>query len=128
MKWNAGGWFGGQLGGTVWMLLAALSLVAHSWPTALGALACFALPNAVGTWLWMRREELDVYRASQGLVAVSGLSALLAALLFDRTNTLAELSYGGRAIRPYELYLAVLATFSLVHLQLWLTFGRRRGD
>ena len=39
-QWNAGGWFGGQIGGTAWMLVAGV--------LGLAILVCFLIPNVVG--------------------------------------------------------------------------------
>jgi hypothetical protein len=128
MTWNRGGWFGAQIGGTLWMLVAALLLVRHDRVAAALGLGCFALPNAVGAWLWSRRAELEPYRATQALLACECLAALLAAFLFDWTGGLRHLSYGGHELRPVELYAAILVTFSFVSLQIWRLFGRRRGE
>ena len=39
LRWNTGGWFGGQIGGTLWMLISALVLWSADAPVALLALA-----------------------------------------------------------------------------------------
>jgi hypothetical protein len=68
--WNAGGWFGSQLGGTAWLFVAAGVLASQSPRSALVVLACGLAANAVGSVLWMRRRSLDPYRALQGLAVV----------------------------------------------------------
>ena len=50
-QWNTGGWFGAQLGGTVWMLLAAIWMAPLNPWLAVLWLLCFAVVNAVGAWL-----------------------------------------------------------------------------
>lgn len=57
-QWNAG-WFGLQLGGTLWLLIMALVLVGRS-STAATVFGCFLIPNLFGTWLWFSRVRLSV--------------------------------------------------------------------
>ena len=77
-QWNRGGWFGSQLGATLWLLIVGAMTVAHD--RALGALLLFlgALPNALGVLLWSRRSVLSPYPALQALLVLCGLSALAA--------------------------------------------------
>jgi hypothetical protein len=77
-QWNAGGWFGSQLGGTAWMLVGAAVLVPQApWVAAWWA-GCCALANAVGAWLWLRRDRVRPYPAIQALLATCGAAGLLA--------------------------------------------------
>ena len=55
-QWNAGSWFGPQLGGTLWLLLLGLVLFPKDALAAAVALACFAGANVVGLSLWRRRQ------------------------------------------------------------------------
>jgi hypothetical protein len=57
-QWNLGAWFGGQIGGTAWMLVGAVVLAPHAPEVAGVWLACFAASNAIGSWLWWRRDRL----------------------------------------------------------------------
>jgi len=92
-RWNAGGWFGGQIGGTLWLgLLGTLILEAD--PLAgLAALAGFAVMNAFGWALWIRRGLLDPYVSLQVFLALCALATTLV-FLFLRTRP-AAVSYGG---------------------------------
>jgi hypothetical protein len=77
-QWNAGGWFGSQLGGTAWMLVGAAVLAPQTpWVAAWWA-ACCALANAVGTSLWLRRGRVRPYPATQALLAACGVAGPLA--------------------------------------------------
>jgi hypothetical protein len=92
-QWNAGGWFGGQLGATVWLLvLAGVLLVREGWAPALAAALGGLVPNVVGTALWLRRDRLAPYPAIQTLFAVAGLSVLAAAVALARLDALPEMS------------------------------------
>ncbi len=77
-QWNMGGWFGGQLGGTAWMLVGAVVNVPHAPEVAGVWLVCFAVANAVGTWLWWRRDRLRPYPALQALLLACGANSSMA--------------------------------------------------
>jgi hypothetical protein len=77
-QWNAGGWFGSQFGGAAWMLVGAAVIAAQApWVAAWWA-CCFALANAVGTGLWLRRDRVRPYPATQALLATCGVAGVLA--------------------------------------------------
>jgi hypothetical protein len=63
--WNAGGWFGAQLGSTLWT--ASLGLVVHGQDraAAAAALAGFALANAAGLLVWRGRARRSAYSGVQ---------------------------------------------------------------
>jgi hypothetical protein len=77
-QWNKGGWFGGQLGCTAWMLGGAIVLVPYASDVAGVWLTGFAVANAIGFWMWSRRDRLRPYPALQALLLVCGFSGLTA--------------------------------------------------
>ena len=80
-RWNKGGWFGSQLGGTAWMLVGSVVLFPPAPEVAGIWIACFAVANGIGSWMWRRRERIRPYPALQSLLlacGVSGLTALVA--------------------------------------------------
>jgi hypothetical protein len=81
--WNAGGWFGSQAGGTAWLLAGAVVLTPRSPAVAVIWLACFALANVVGIWLWHCRTRVRPHTAIQLLLFMCGISGLLAWLTRD---------------------------------------------
>ncbi len=70
MQWNLGGWLGGQLGGSVWMLVAGLLTFARDPIAAATVILLFALANLIGIMLWRRKERLSAYAAIQMLLPV----------------------------------------------------------
>jgi hypothetical protein len=82
-QWNTGAWFGSQLGGTAWMLVGAAVLALQAPAVAAVWLACFALANALATWLWRQRDRLRPYAALQLLVLMVGGGGLLALVALD---------------------------------------------
>jgi hypothetical protein len=79
-QWSRGGWFGGQLGATLWLVLLGVALLARSQPVGIVLVVLGLVPNAVGLALWRRRDTLPPYPAVQILLAVCGVSAGLALL------------------------------------------------
>ncbi len=77
-QWSTGGWFGSQLGCTAWMLAGATLFVMQAWDVTVIWLICFATANAIGTWLWSRRDRLRPYLALQLLLIVCGINGLIA--------------------------------------------------
>jgi hypothetical protein len=76
--WQAGGWFGSQLGSSAWLLVSALVVAPHAPASAGVLLGCFAAVNALGCLLWTQRARLDPYLALQLLVAASVLAGAVA--------------------------------------------------
>jgi hypothetical protein len=82
-QWSAGGWFGSQLGSTCWMLVGGVWLAVLAPLIGVIWLVCFAVANAVGTALWLRRDRLRPYPAIQILFLVIAICGLLAVGTFD---------------------------------------------
>lgn len=116
-RWNAGGWFGPQLGGTLWLLLLGLAVLPKDALAAAVVLACFASANLVGLSLWRRRHASSAYPALQRMIAACGAASLIAVAFLDSRPESVEFA---PAI-PYWL----LLIFPGVMLMLWLQ--RRRG-
>lgn len=83
IQWNKWGWFGCQFGCTAWLLPTGLIFLFKE--PSLGIfrlgmiwLAIFAVLNAFGAWLWIRRDRLRPYRAIQWFLAACGVGGLLA--------------------------------------------------
>jgi len=118
-QWNAGGWFGAQIGGTLWMLIVGFTQLGRLPSFALMALGLALLVNGLGTWLWFRRDRLAPYPCIQGLVATVALATLTLLTVFDRTGHLADLDTRFRS-NPRGLYLILLmfpVLMGLFHFQ-----------
>lgn len=79
--WNAGGWFGAQVGASCWILLAA----GMAWPVDAGTAAAlgavFLGANLAGLGLWGARRRLAAYPAMQALIAVLWAASVVAVLV-----------------------------------------------
>ena len=84
VTWVGGGWLGGQLGCSGWLLLAGiLAGWAGSLLTASYVLGLFACLNGVGYLLWSSRRRLRLRTAWTLLVLASGVSGAAAIFVLD---------------------------------------------
>jgi hypothetical protein len=104
--WQAGAWFGSQLGGTAWLLLAALAIASRSPGSAAVLLACGVSANLVGCLLWTARARLDPYRAFQVLTAAVVLAGMAATRWLELHG---EFGLLDPRVTPRTMYLLLLA-------------------
>lgn len=118
-QWNTGGWFGAQLGSTLWLLAAAPMLFPTHVQAGLVALLCFLVPNLLGFLLYLRRSRLAPYPALQGLILLTGLASILFVVYLNRAELVDEidprLGYGewGFALLPV-LFGSLLVVFHVM--------------
>jgi len=62
-QWNTGGWFGGQIGSTLWLFIVAYETLPKSASAAAWLAFCAAAPNILGCLLWQKRDRLRPYPA-----------------------------------------------------------------
>ena len=123
MQWNAGGWFGGQLGGTAWMLVAAILTVLRDPAAGTLVFAIFATPHIVGLALWRRRDRVSCYGATQLLLAIMGACGLLAVYVLERQGNWTSIQSGGTVSASYT-YLIITLVVAILMLMFYLRFGR----
>lgn len=75
-QWNAGGWFGSQLGSTAYLLIMGLVVLFDSPRDGGPVLLCGLVPNLVGWILWRRRDRIRPYPALQALLLAVFLGVL----------------------------------------------------
>lgn len=126
LEWNTGGWFGSQLGGTVWILIAAAISSGRDISTGIILLLLFLVPNTIGLILW-RQRKLTCYQSLQIVFALSGFFGLLAIYVLDRNNLWLEIQKGG-AISKETGYLLLTVTVLVVMAWLHTKFGRKPNE
>lgn len=126
LEWNFGGWFGGQLGGTAWILVAAVLVAFRDPQTGLWVGLMFLVPNLVGTLLWRRRERLSCYTAMQILLPVVGAFGLLTVYLLDRSNEWEGIQTGG-AVSAEHAYVLICLVVVVLIAMFYVRFGRGSG-
>lgn len=95
-QWSTGGWYGTQVGSTLWIFLLAATLFPKSTSAGVWTGICALAPNILGCILWMSRRKLAPYPALQMLIGIIGLFALLAMLAADHWVGLATIEPGWR--------------------------------
>lgn len=111
-QWNLGGWFGAQLGATLWLAILGCVLVMQGEPAGWLLVACAFIPNLIGTALWYRRNLLAPYPAIQTLLGVCGLAAA-AAMLGIRSSGLSTSEVGLPSLWFLLMYPGLMVAFLL---------------
>ena len=122
MQWNAGGWFGGQVGATLWMLISGALTAVRDLSTGLTVIALFACANVVGLTLWLRRR-LSCYASIQLLLAVSGICGLTTVYLLENKNLWSRNQTGGQ-VTALSTYWIIVLVFGGIMLMFHFRFGR----
>lgn len=104
-QWNRGGWFGGLMGSTAWLVVGAAVMASRSPIVASIWVACFAASNAFGFRLWACRDRIRPYPAIQALLVAIGAAGLLA---FAALDVLGPREAPELVGAPREGYLAML--------------------
>ncbi len=112
-RWNAGGWFGGQLGTTAYVLLIGSIVLVDSPRDGIPILLCGLIPNLFGLYLWHLRARLSPYTGIQALMLGTFACALVFAglIVWFVTPQTAQRYFSG-----VEKALWVLAFFPLMML------------
>jgi hypothetical protein len=120
-QWNAGGWFGSQVGGTLWMLVGAAVLLPRAPAAALVWLGSFTAANALGLALWARRDRLRPYPALQLLLAALAVLSAGNMIVADLAGQLPSLAGGGgQWSNPRAAAYGALLVFPALMLLFWL--------
>lgn len=122
MNWNVGGWFGGQLGATVWILVAGLLTAFRDFPTGLYVVLLFAIPNVVGTVLWLSRK-LSCYASTQLVIGVSGICGLVTVYTLENANAWMQMQTGGQ-VSAQSSYWIIGLVYGGLMLLFYFRFGR----
>ena len=78
-QWQIGGWFGGLLGGSAWLIPTSAILAFNGQPTiALVPFGCCLLMNFVGCVLWYRRDRVLPFSALIGILTLFSITTPLA--------------------------------------------------
>ncbi len=122
LEWNAGGWFGGQLGGTAWILVAAALTTARDTSTGFILLVIFLVPNIIGYLLW-RMQKMSSYASLQILFTLIGVFGLLAIYVLERRHLWIEIQMGSSVSAAYAYYMIIFIT-AILMVMFYFRFGR----
>jgi hypothetical protein len=118
MRWNLGGWLGGQVGGSCWMLVAGLLATPANLTAAAGVLALFALANFAGWLIWRRRDSLSPYKGLQILIPVLGVTGIAAVYVLDRAGIYESIQVGS-SVNAAETYAIFVGVVVVLMVMLW---------
>ena len=117
-SWNAGGWFGSQLGCTMWLLILGFLLLSKDFLSAGVCVGGFVILNAWGLYLWRCREQLKAYAGFQRFLAAASLIfALVVAVVNGRG--VSELPAPGALVSTYLPYWVIVFAPGLKLLCFW---------
>ncbi|HKJ23596.1 MAG TPA: hypothetical protein VKB65_02150 [Myxococcota bacterium] len=80
-QWSRGGWFGAQIGATVWLLLLGVLMLDRGRSSGAVVLALGLAVNGLGVWLWRARHEREPYPSIQILLGACAVAAVASVLL-----------------------------------------------
>lgn len=124
IQWNAGGWFGAQIGYSVWILPMVFLLAKGEEALAAGlGLLSFSGINILGLWLWSRRHRIRPYPACNSLLTVAGLSAAGFLIYLDFSGAYQAIEKRYFAFPPQ--YYLVLLIYPFLLLQFY--YLNRKG-
>ena len=109
LQWNRTGWFGAQLGGTLWLGLCGALLATYAPVAGLSTVGLCLAANAIGFGLWKCRAHLAPYLAIQLLCLVSFSAAAISFGIFYRIGLAAAIAEeeGGGLPLPLWVYLGI---------------------
>jgi hypothetical protein len=117
--WKGGGWFGGQLGGTLWLLICGLVFLAKDILCGLISIACFILLNAFGLYLWRQRARLSAYKVIQSLLAITAATVILLVVMANLRGIVWADKPGGlvSTYLPYSMIFVVPTIMARFYFQ-----------
>ena len=118
MRWNLGGWLGGQVGGSCWMLVAGLLALPADSTAAIIVLGLFALANLAGWLIWRRRDTLSPYKGLQILLPTLGLTGIAAVYVLDRAGIFESIQTGS-SVTAWQTYGILIAVVVILMVMFW---------
>lgn len=118
MQWNLGGWLGGQIGGSCWMLVAGLLAIPADMTAALSVLGLFFLANLTGWLIWRRRELLSPYQGLQRLIPALGLTGIVAVYVLERAGIYETIQVGG-SVSARQTYAILIVVVVALMIMFW---------
>lgn len=123
LQWNTWGWFGGQIGSSVWLLALGIVALAQGGTLGLVPVGLFAVAGLVGALLWWRRDLLAPFPALEILLGtITVLSAAGVATILE-----GGLLGSGPGVPPGRWIYLYLLIFPALMAQLWVADRARRG-
>ena len=118
MRWNLGGWLGGQVGGSCWMLVAGLLAIPADLIAAIEVLSLFALANLAGWLIWRRRESWSPHKGLQLLLPALGATGMAAVFVLDRAGIYESIQAGSN-VTARQTYVILAGVVAVLMVMFW---------
>ncbi len=118
LSWNRGGWLGGQVGGSCWMLIAGLLSIPANLDAAIAVLGLFALANFLGWLVWRRRESLSPYKGLQMLIPILGATGIAAVYVLDSAGIYESIQVGA-SVTASETIAVLIGVVVVLMIMFW---------
>jgi len=118
MRWHAGGWLGGQIGGSCWMLVAGLLSIPANRTAAITVLGLFGLANLAGWLIWRRRDSLAPHKGLQMLVPVLGATGIAAVYVLESAGIFESIQIG-TTVTAGETYVILAGVVAALMIMFW---------
>jgi hypothetical protein len=117
-SWNAGGWFGAQIGCTLWLLILGLVIVPKDSLAAGACVGGFVVLNAWGLYLWRRREQLPAYAGLQRFLAAASVVIAFVVVVVNGRGA-SEPPIPGAVVSTFLPYWLIVLAPGLMLLFFW---------
>ncbi len=118
LSWNRGGWLGGQVGGSCWMLVAGLLSIPANLDAAIAVLGLFALANFLGWLVWRRRESLSPNKGLQMLIPILGATGIAAVYVLDSAGIYESIQVGA-SVTASETIAVLIGVVVVLMIMFW---------
>ena len=119
LTWNAGGWFGSQIGSTCWIAICAALLIRHDYTIATVVLFLFLAANIFGTVLWLTRNRISAYLGLNALLIMIGTVSLAAVFVIDRSGLWHVVEGVGGQVSTRHMYWLIVVMITALLALFW---------
>lgn len=126
-SWNAGGWFGSQIGCTLWLLILGFVLLTKDPLVAGSCIGGFVVLNAWGLFLWRRRAALRAYSGIQRFLALASVIIAIVVVVVN-VRGVSQGPRPGDLVSTYLPYWAIAAAPGLMLLFAWRERKAKKGQ
>lgn len=123
-QWNAGGWFGGALGSSAWMVIIACFLMGFGQTVlAVVPFACFAMTMMAAIVIWQQRIRQDFL---SGIVSLIGVLAFTIPIAWLSTSIFANDVVRANMNWPDSPIVTAIVLFAAPAVGLWIVLVESR--
>jgi hypothetical protein len=123
-RWNAGGWFGGALGSSAWMVIIACFLIRFGQTgLAIVPMICFATTMTAAVMIWYRRAHISV---ASGMLTLIGVLAFTIPITWFATSLFANDAVRASMNWPSSPIATLMVLFAAPAVGLWRLFVESR--